>query len=47
MQRAEIERFEKATGKKVDVTSVRVDHVLNVSAPEVMRDWLVSLSEKE
>ena len=47
VQRAEIERFEKEKGgEKVDVTSVKTDHVLNVSAPEVLRDWLVGLVEK-
>lgn len=45
VQRAEIARFEKA-GCKVDVKSVNVDHVFNVSAPKVLADWWTELVEK-
>lgn len=36
----------KTGGEKVDVTSRDIDHVVNLSRPEVLAEWLVGLVEK-
>lgn len=46
VQKDEIAMIESETGKKVDVTSRNVDHVVNVSEPKVLADWFTSLVDK-
>lgn len=42
-QRAEIEMIQKESGKKVDVTSAKVDHVPNETATQEVLNWLISV----
>lgn len=46
VQRDGIEMMERVSGRKVDVTSVKADHVPNVSAPQILADWFVAVAEK-
>lgn len=46
IQQAGIDRIEKASGKKVDVTSIKGDHAPMITQEEVVVDWLVSLGQK-
>ena len=47
VQRKGIETIEKASGSKVDVTSVAADHAPNVSAPQTVVNWIVKMAEME
>lgn len=42
-QRSEIEMIEKESGRKVDVTSAKVDHVPNETATEEVINWLLKV----
>lgn len=46
VQRDEIAMIESETGRKVDVTNKKIDHVMNVSEPKVLADWFASLVDK-
>ncbi|KAI0477409.1 alpha/beta-hydrolase [Xylariaceae sp. FL0804] len=46
LQRAEIQKIEKESGNKVDVTSIPTGHVPTVSAREVVVDWIVQAASK-
>ncbi|KAL2419931.1 hypothetical protein ABEF95_008733 [Exophiala dermatitidis] len=47
LQRAAIEMIEKESGAKVDVSSIKADHCSNISAPQLVVDWIVSVVERE
>ena len=45
-QRIGIDLIERVSGSKVEVTSIKTDHVPNVSAPQLVVDWIVGVAEK-
>ncbi|KAK6836575.1 alpha/beta-hydrolase [Apiospora arundinis] len=45
IQQKEIDMIERETGKKVDVTSIKSDHVPPISHPQEVIDWIVKLAE--
>lgn len=45
-QRAGIEMIEKESGNKVDVTSIRGDHVAPLSSQNEVVDWIVGVAER-
>ncbi|KAH0848250.1 hypothetical protein AYO21_05376 [Fonsecaea monophora] len=46
VQREGIDRIEKESGRKVDVTSIKADHCPMAGQPEVVVDWILSVAEK-
>ncbi|KAK5088961.1 hypothetical protein LTR05_003185 [Lithohypha guttulata] len=46
VQQAGIDVIERASGKKVDVTSIKADHCPNVTAPQAVVDWVVNVVER-
>lgn len=47
VQRKGVEVVERASGRKVDLTTANVDHALNISAPQVLADWIVKMAKME
>jgi hypothetical protein len=45
-QQGSIDRIEKVSGKKVDVTKVTLDHCPMAESPEGVRKWVVDVLEK-
>jgi hypothetical protein len=45
-QRAGINLIEEESGKKVDVTSLKVGHVPNASQPQKVVDWILDVVSK-
>ncbi len=45
-QREEIDMIERASGRKVDVTSIDAGHIPIVSKPQEVIDWLLGVFEK-
>lgn len=45
-QRNGIEVIERASGRSVDVTSIKSDHCPMVSHPQAMVDWMLNVAEK-
>lgn len=46
IQREEIEKIEKVSGRKVDVTSIKTGHVPPASQPQLVVDWILSVAGK-
>ncbi|KAH6714234.1 hypothetical protein BKA61DRAFT_632891 [Leptodontidium sp. MPI-SDFR-AT-0119] len=46
LQRKGIATMEEASGRKVDVTSIKSDHVPPVSHPELVVDWILDVATK-
>ncbi|OAP63370.1 hypothetical protein AYL99_02597 [Fonsecaea erecta] len=45
-QREGIDKIEKESGRKVDVTSIKADHCPMTNHPEAVVDWIVSVAAK-
>ncbi|KAI8630616.1 alpha/beta-hydrolase [Xylariaceae sp. FL1651] len=46
IQKEEIEKIEKETGSKVDVTSIKASHCPTVSVPQKVVDWILQVAKK-
>lgn len=46
VQEGEIKMIERESGNKVDVTKIYADHIPNVTSPQAVVDWVVSVAEK-
>ncbi|KAK0120288.1 hypothetical protein ONS95_011694 [Cadophora gregata] len=46
LQRKGIESMEEASGKKVDITSIKSDHAPPMSHPEMVVEWILDVAEK-